>query len=267
VQPVGALRELACEGPSGKIGLRLYRPIGTLETLPCLIFCHGGGFVLGNLDTHDALCRALAMESGVAVLAVDYRLAPEHPFPAGLHDAMAALRFAHGHAAELGIEPTRLGVGGDSAGGNLAAVMALMARDGDLPPLRLQMLACPVLDLGLGHPSQALDMEGLAVNGPTMRWFRDHYLGAQDATGWRVSPLAATKLEGVAPCHLITAGIDPLCDEGLAYAARLAASGVRLTHEHYPGQMHGFVTAGLSSPTGRRAVASMAAFLRAQLLN
>jgi acetyl esterase len=265
-QPVGSVRDITCPGEAGPVPLRVYRPAAGEAALPALVYCHGGGFVVGNLDTHDAICRALAMAAGVVVVSVDYRLAPEHPFPAGLDDTRAALRFVAAEAAALGVDATLLAVGGDSAGANLAAVMALEARDGALPALRLQLLACPVFDLSLTRASHALDMDGLAVNGSTMRWFRDHYLGADgDPADWRASPLAASSLEGAAPCHLITAGIDPLRDEGLAYAARLAASGVRLVHEHFPGQMHGFVTAGLATPTGQRALASMAASLRAAL--
>lgn len=267
IQPIGSVRDLSFEGPAGPVPLRIYRPVASDEPLPCLLFCHGGGFVVGNLDTHDAFCRALTMESGVAVASMDYRLAPEHRYPAGLNDAIAALRHVHAQAAALGVDANRLGVGGDSAGGNFAAVMALLARDGALPALRAQLLIYPVLDMSLSQPSHGIDMEGLSVNGSTMRWFRSHYLGRDhDPADWRTSPLAA-KLDGVAPVHLITAGIDPLCDEGLDYAARLAASRVRLIHEYYPGQMHGFATAGMATPTGRRALASMAAFLRAELLN
>ncbi|MER2635820.1 MAG: alpha/beta hydrolase, partial [Rhizobiaceae bacterium] len=172
----------------------------------------------------------------------------------------------HAQAGVLDLDADRLAVGGDSAGGNFTAVMALLSRDGALPAIRAQLLTYPVLDLSLGQPSHGLDMEGLAVNGATMRWFRAHYLGGNhDPRDWRASPLTAARLDGVAPCHLVTAGIDPLCDEGLAYAARLAAARVRLVHEHYPGQMHGFATAGMATPTGRRAIASMAAFLRAEL--
>lgn len=269
-QPVGAVRDLACPGPAQgePVPLRVYRPVADGTALPALVYCHGGGFVVGNLDTHDAICRALAMAAGIVVVSVDYRLAPEHRFPAGLDDARAALRFVAREAAALGVDPRRLAVGGDSAGANLAAVLALEARDGGAPGLRMQLLACPVLDLSLTHASHRLDMDGLMVNGPTMRWFRDHYLGPDgNPADWRVSPLAAAGLEGVAPCHLVTAGIDPLCDEALAYAARLAAAGVRLVHEYYPGQMHGFVTGGLTLPTGQRALASMALSLRAELFS
>lgn len=265
-QPVEAVRDLSFDGPSGPVALRHYRPSNTPAPRPALVYCHGGGFVIGSLDSHDGLCRALAVASGIDIVSVDYRLAPEHPFPAGLDDVRAALRFVASEAGDLGVDPARIGIGGDSAGANLAAVVALESRDGDLPPVRVQILACPVLDLTLSLPSQALDVEGLAVNGPTMRWFRHHYLGRDgDCSDWRHSPLAVPSLAGAPSCHLITAGIDPLCDEGVAYAARLAREGVRFVHEHYPGQMHGFVSAGVEQPTSRRAIASMAATMRAEL--
>lgn len=241
---------------------RLYRPRS--GTLPIAVFLHGGGWVLGDLDTHDALCRHLAVASGCAVLAVDYRLAPEHPFPAALEDAAAALHWLADNATALDLDPARLAVVGDSAGGNLAAALALMARDGDVPPLAVQVLAYPVVDVSLSQPSHGLDVEGLALNGATMRWFRDHYL--QGAPGdWRAAPLTVPSLRGVAPCVLLTAGIDPLCDEGLAYASRLAAEGVRLEHRHYPGQIHGFLTAALALPTAQREIARIGAALAEHL--
>jgi acetyl esterase len=265
-QSVETVTDLSFDGPAGPVVLRRYRPSAGPGLRPALVYCHGGGFVIGSLDSHDGLCRALAVASGIDIVSVDYRLAPEHPFPAGLDDVRAALNFVVREAGALGLDPARIGIGGDSAGANLAAVVALEARDGGLPPVRVQILACPVLDLTLSQPSQALDVEGLAVNGPTMRWFRRHYLGEHgDGADWRQSPLAAPSLAGAPSCHLITAGIDPLCDEGVAYAARLAREGVRFVHEHYPGQMHGFVSAGVALPTSRRAIASMAATMRAEL--
>jgi len=266
VQPIASVEDLHIDGPGGKIPLRIYRPEIKENLAPALVYFHGGGFVIGNLESHDAVCRALALAAGVVIVSVDYRLAPEHKFPAGLHDAAAAFTYVHAEAATLGIDHDRIGVGGDSAGANLAAVLALMARDGAIAPIRIQLLACPVLDLTLSHESHAMDVEGLAVNGSTMRWFRDHYLESVSvAEDWRASPLRAESLEGVAPCHLISAGIDPLCDEALVYAERLGKAGVRFVHEHYPGQMHGFVTGSLNSPTGKRALASIAVSLRAEL--
>lgn len=265
-QPVEAVADLSFDGPAGPVALRHYRPSAGPGLRPALVYAHGGGFVIGSLDSHDGLCRALAVASGIDIVSVDYRLAPEHPFPAGLDDVRAALHFVVREAGALGLDPARIGIGGDSAGANLAAVVALESRDRSLPSIRVQILACPVLDLSLSMPSQALDIEGLAVNGSTMRWFRHHYLGEHgNGADWRQSPLATPTLVGAPSCHLITAGIDPLCDEGVAYAARLAREGVRFVHEHYPGQMHGFVSAGVAQPISRRAIASMAVTMRAEL--
>lgn len=261
--PIAEAEDLAAPGRAGPIPLRIYRPTAAPGPLPGFVFFHGGGFVLGNLSTHDVLCRILANASGSAVVAVDYRLAPEHPFPAALEDALDAVRWIEGNAAALRIRRGPLVIGGDSAGGNLAAVAALTARDGGLPPIALQVLVYPVLDLTLGHASQALDAEGLPLSGPAMRWFRDHYLGAAgDPQDWRASPLRASSLAGAAPCYLITAGADPLRDEGLAYAAQLAQEGVALTHCHFPGQMHGMLTAGIGTPTARQALAGIGAAVR-----
>jgi acetyl esterase len=263
---VAEVRDLRAPGAAGGIPLRLYRPAEVAGLSPCVVWLHGGGWVLGDLDTHDAFCRGLANAAGCVIVAVDYRLAPEHRLPAGLDDACAALRFVAAQAPTLGIDPARLAIGGDSAGGNFAAVMALMARDAQLPAIRLQVLLYPVLDCTLSQPSQALDADGLLVSGPTMVWFRDQYLKTEaERRDWRASPLLAERLSGVAPCFLVTAGGDPLCDEGRAYASRLAQEGVRLTYEHWPGQLHGFFTANPAAPAARRALATLSAALRAGL--
>lgn len=263
---VGEVRDLECPVGDRAIRIRLYRPSGAAGALPAFVYLHGGGFVVGSIESNDALCRRVTEAAGIAVVSVDYRLAPENPFPAGLEDARAAIVHVVDQAAELGVDPDRIGFGGDSAGGNLAAVAALMSRDGELPPARALVMACPVVDLSLSQASHGLDLEGLAVNGSTMRWFRGHYLTQPGhADDWRVSPLRAETLAGLPPCHLITAGIDPLRDEGLEMAHRLSECDVRFVHEHYPGQMHGFITAGINTPTGRRACASIASFLRCEL--
>lgn len=252
---IAECRDLTTPVAAGTVPLRIYRSEKAATPAPCLVYLHGGGWVLGNLDTHDVLCRTLANLSNCVVITIDYRLAPEHKFPAGLDDACAAWRWIAQEAAALGVDRERIAVGGDSAGGNLAAVMAIMARDGALPAFQLQYLFYPALDLTFGYSSQALDMEGLALTGPCMRWFRAHYLTSpEQQTDWRASPFLASSLEGVAPCYLVTAGVDPLCDEGLAYAARLASEGARVSHEHFPGQMHGFFTAAPNSGTTRKAL-------------
>ncbi len=226
-------------------GLRFYRPLGSdaSDILPCLIFAHGGGWVFGDLDTHDHLARSLANAAGCAVLAVDYRLAPEHRFPAAVEDVAAGVRYAMAHAGALRIDPQRLAVGGDSAGGNLAAVAALMARDGDLPALRFQLLLYPVTDMMQGQGSYSRFATGLPLTGPGMAWFREHYLPAPDAwVDWRASPLRAASLRGVAPAFVLTVGHDPLCDEGRDYAARLELEGVQVTHLHAADLLHGCLT-------------------------
>jgi acetyl esterase len=232
--------------PSG-VALRLYRPLGAEagDILPCLVFAHGGGWVFGDLATHDHLARSLANASGCAVLAVDYRLAPEHPFPAAIDDYAEAVAHAAANAAALGIDAARLAVGGDSAGGNLAAVAALMARDGALPPLRFQMLLYPVTDMVQGHDSHARFTDGLPLTAAGMRWFRDRYAPqAAHWADWRASPLRAATLAATAPAFVLTVGHDPLCDEGRDYAQRLEREGVPVRHLHVADLLHGALTMG-----------------------
>lgn len=253
------VQTLSAEG----VPVRLYRPAAGL--LPVVLFLHGGGWVLGDLDSHDALCRHIAAASGLAVLAVDYRLAPEHPFPAAVDDAATSLRWLAEAAGSLTLDPARIAVMGDSAGGNLATVLALMARDGDLPPIRCQVLAYPVTDVTLDQPSQALAGPGWTLTGAGMRWFRELYLGGQ-TPDWRAAPLRADP-RGLAPALILTAGADPLADEGIAYAGHLARGGVWVEHRHYPGQMHGFLTAGLTTPTTQREILRIAGWLRQEVLD
>ncbi|TCH99580.1 alpha/beta hydrolase [Roseococcus sp. SYP-B2431] len=241
---VAEARDLAL--PSG-VPARLYRPMGSAagEALPCLVFAHGGGWVVGDLDTHDHPARTIANLSGCAVLSVDYRLAPEHRFPAAVEDFGEAVHYAHVNAAALGLDPERLAVGGDSAGGNLAAVAALMARDGTLPPLRFQMLIYPVVEMAQTHGSYARFTSGLPLTDATMRWFRAHYAPEPASwDDWRASPLRASNLAGAAPAFVLTVGHDPLCDEGRDYAARLEREGVRVTHVHAADMLHGVMTMG-----------------------
>lgn len=231
----------------GGIGARLYRPLGSApgDVLPGLLFAHGGGWVFGDLDTHDHLARSLANAAGCAVLAVDYRLAPEHPFPAAIEDCAAALRHMAAHAAELGLDAARLAVGGDSAGGCIAAVLALMARDGTLPPLRFQLLLYPATDMAQVHESYARFTAGVPLTAAIMAWFRAHYLPDPARwTDWRASPLRAAALAGTAPAYVLTVAHDPLCDEGRDYAARLEREGVRVLHAHAADMLHGMLTMG-----------------------
>ena len=242
--PVAETRELTIPGPGGPIPARLYRSAAT-GVLPVLVFFHGGGWVVGDIESHDTVCRHLANRADSAVVSVDYRLAPEHKFPAAVEDCFAATAWVAGNAAALGVDPRRLAVGGDSAGGNLAAVVSLIARDKGAPPISCQLLIYPAMDAEMRHDSIVRFAEGYVLTRATMRWFYDQYLrAAADAADWRASPLLAADLAGLPPAFVLTAGYDPLSDEGDAYAARLAAAGVPVAHRRFPGQVHGFAMNG-----------------------
>jgi acetyl esterase len=220
--------------------------------LPVLLYLHGGGFVVGSLETHDSLCRQLALRSGGAVLALDYRLAPEHRFPVAVDDAWAALRWLADHAQTLGLDSTRLAVGGDSAGGTLAAVCALSARDACLP-LALQLLITPGTTAHADTPSHKLFAEGFLLDSATVGWFFDHYIAEEQRRDWRFAPLGADDLEGVAPACMILAECDPVVDEGIAYADRLRAAGVAVALELYRGVTHDFIKMSRSLKEGSAA--------------
>jgi acetyl esterase len=259
------VRDLSCPGPHGAIPLRAYRPIGAKadEVLPALVYYHGGGWLLGDLDSHDVACRHYANAARCRVVSVDYRMAPEYKFPAAVDDCATATGWVIAQADALGIDRSRVAVGGDSAGGNLAAVMALMARDGDLPPLAFQLLVYPVTDLAMTHESHQRITEGVPLTSKTMDWFIDHYVhGPKDRRDWRASPLRAADLSGVAPALVLTASYDPLCDEGVAYAERLEREGVRVMHLHFSDQLHGFVGQGRIIRAGNTALAMMSAALK-----
>jgi acetyl esterase len=242
--PVAELRDLTVSGLAGPIPLRLYRPSAG-GTLPVLVFFHGGGWVVGDIETHDTICRHLANRAECVVVSVDYRLAPEHKFPAAVEDCLAASAWVADNAATIGVDAERLAVGGDSAGGNLAAVVSLMARDLGAPRISYQLLIYPATDAAMRHDSVARFAEGHVLTRSTMRWFYEQYLREpDDAADWRVSPLVAPELAGLPPAFVLTAGYDPLCDEGDAYAERLAAAGVAVEHRRFPGQIHGFATNG-----------------------
>ena len=243
---VAETADLSAPGDAGLVPLRLYRGIGTATdaVLPCLLYMHGGGWLVGDLETHDVICRRLANASHSCVVAVDYRLAPEHPFPAALQDAAAALRYIASEAVSLRIDPARLAVGGDSAGGNLAAVLALMGRDGDLPPSVFQLLLYPVTDVATERASYARVAQGVPITAATMRYFIGCYApNPADRVHWHASPINAS-LAGAPPALVLTCGHDPLCDEGQAYAAQLEQAGVRVTALHLNDQMHGFLMMG-----------------------
>ncbi len=222
---------------------RLYAPAPGDAPLPALLYLHGGGFVIGSLPTHDALCRELAQRSGGAVLALDYRLAPEHRFPTAVDDAWAALQWLAAHAAGLGLDPARLAVGGDSAGGTLAAVAAILARDHALP-LALQLLITPGTAPAPETPSHRLFGHGYLLDAATIEWFFDQYIDRDQRHDWRFAPLLADDLERVAPACVILAECDPLVDEGLAYADRLRAAGVAVELDLVRGVTHDFIKMG-----------------------
>lgn len=240
--PVEAIEDFSVAGPGGTLPVRLYRARRRESgAAPLLIYFHGGGWVLGGIASHDGLCRRLAAVSGCAVASVEYRLAPEYPFPAAPDDATAAVRAIAELAGELGIDPARIGVGGDSAGATLAAVAAIVARDTAGPKLAFQLLLYPVCDMTMDTPSQVAFAEGHLLTGKTLKWFRSHYLGAADTCDWRASPQRAARLEGLPPTLMLTASHDPLRDEGEAYARRLVEAGVPTTTWRVKGMLHGFM--------------------------
>jgi acetyl esterase len=244
---VAQTRNLVATGRHGPIPLRLYRPLGTAAEafLPTLVYYHGGGWVIGDLDTHDVVCRQLANRAGCIVVAVDYRLAPEHKFPKAVDDAFDALCWVASEAEALRVDATRLAVGGDSAGGNLSAAVTLLARDAGKPALRYQLLIYPATDFAGRYDSQERFAEGHLLTRANQAWFRGHYLnGEADFSDWRASPLHAESHAGLPPAYVLTAGFDPLCDEGEAYAKKLEAAGVTVTRRLFPGQIHGFITMG-----------------------
>ncbi|GAC1550042.1 MAG: alpha/beta hydrolase [Beijerinckiaceae bacterium] len=243
--PVSSCEDITIDGPGGALALRIFRGGAPGKPLPCLLFLHGGGWVLGNLESHEGMCRRIAMVAECCVIAVDYRLAPEHPFPAPLEDGAATLRWVATHAASLGIDASRIAVGGDSAGGNLAAVIALMGRDGSLPPCMYQLLFYPVTDVTMSGDSYERVTQGVPLTADSMRYFIDHYVPSKaDRLDWRASPLRAASLEGAPPALVLTCGHDPLCTEGQLYAARLEREGVPVTVLHLSDQAHGILNMG-----------------------
>jgi acetyl esterase len=264
-EPVERVAERSVPGPGGAIRVRVYTPKGR-GPHPVLVYFHGGGFVLCSLDTHDGTCRSLANASGALVVSVDYRLAPEHRFPAAPEDCYAATRWVAEHAAQIGGDPSRVAVAGDSAGGNLAAVVALMARDRGGPALRFQLLIYPVTDCDFGTASYRENAEGYFLTTGMMRWFWSQYL-AEPAAGAEAyaSPLRAGNLRGLPPALCITAQYDPLRDEGEAYARRLREAGVAAALSRYDGMFHGFFGMSAQLDAAKRAVAEAGDALRKAL--
>jgi len=255
------VRDLTADGRGGPIPLRLYRPAEGV--LPAFVFFHGGGWVVGDLDTHDVVCRQIARDAGVVVIAVDYRLAPEDPFPAAADDAWSATTWIAAHADELGIDAARMAVGGDSAGGGLAAVVALMARDSRKLRLAFQVLVYPVVDLRAESVSYSKYAEGYLLTRAAMTWYIAQYAPTPQAVNdWHASPLLAPWVHGVAPALIITAELDPLIDEGEAYARRLRGARVPVDYQVVSGMVHGFLTMGGKVDAANHSVDVIASALR-----
>lgn len=247
---ISEIRNLIMPGPGGDIPLRMYRasPLVEGNPQPVIVYFHGGGWVIGDLESHDTVCREIAARSGATLISVDYRLAPEHVFPAAADDAIAATKWVADNASDLGVDAERLAVAGDSAGGNLAAVAAIAARDAG-QKIAFQALLYPVTDFDLTRPSYEENGARPPVKTSTMAWFRDLYLTKpEDQKDWRAAPIHAANLSGLAPSFVLTAGYDPLRDEGNAYADALKAAGNDCTYKCYTGQIHGFLNMARINP-------------------
>jgi acetyl esterase len=265
-EPVARVESLEIPGPTGSLRARLYVPSAERHVRPLIVYYHGGGWVVGDLDTHDGVCRFLAREVDAGVLSIDYRLAPEHRFPAAVDDAVAAFRWAAREATALGFDARRVAVAGDSAGGNLSATVSLVTtRDGGPRPTA-QMLIYPVTDLANRSRSYRLFAEGFFLTAGEMDWYIGHYLPDADAArDPRASPLLAPDLSGLPPALVLTAGFDPLRDEGEAYARRLEDAGVRTWWRRHAGLIHGFCNMTSISPSGRAAMLEAATKLAEEL--
>jgi acetyl esterase len=266
--PIGKSENLTMPGPGGEIRLRNYTPVGAKAgALPTLVFYHGGGGVIGNLETHDGLCRMLANDAGVRVIAVDYRLAPENKYPAAVDDAIAAVEWIEKHAVELGVDVNRVAVGGDSAGGLLAAVVAQQAKLKGAPKVSFQLLMFPVTQVNAKTGSMHENAEGYFLELATLEWFYDHYgvTSAIDKTDPRMSPLLAKDVSGLPPAYVVTAEYDPLRDDGAQYAEKLRAAGVKVEHVDYAGLVHDFVYFQAFLPQAGAAMKAAAAALKSAL--
>ena len=266
-EDVASVEDLEVPGPDGPLPVRVYRPDGAAVPAPVVVFFHGGGWVLGSIATHDATCRGLANRTGAVYVSVDYRLAPEHPYPAAPEDCYAATCWVVDHAADLGVDPGRLAVAGDSAGGNLAAVVCQMARDRSGPAIAFQLLVYPVTDLDLDRwPSMEENADGPLLTREGMDWFARHYVGTLPFTGDPyAAPIRAADLSGLPPAYVATAGHDPLRDEGAGYAEALAAAGVTVGYDNCATMIHGFVGFADVVPAAGEARDRIAAALAAGL--
>ncbi|PON15419.1 hypothetical protein C2W62_23905 [Candidatus Entotheonella serta] len=240
--PIGTVENRAIPGPGGNIPVRIFTPLNTTsDILPVMVYFHGGGWVVGDLDSHDVVCRSLANASGCKVVSVDNRLAPEHPWPASPDDCFAAVEWVATHAQELGVDANRLAVGGDSAGGNLATAATLRARAANGPRIAFQLLIYPAVDATMSLPSNESNGQGYFLEKVGMDWFYGHYLkNPADAKNPDVSPLFADDFTGLPPAYVVTAEYDPLRDEGRAYVEKLEAAGVAVEYINYPTMIHGF---------------------------
>ncbi len=252
-------------GPAGPIPIRIYSPNDD-GGVGVIVFYHGGGWCIGDIETHDEVCRQLASQSGAAVVSPHYRLGPEARFPAAVDDCYAVLEWVGANKDRLGGANAKIAVSGDSAGGNLAAVMALMSRDQNGPVIASQLLVYPATDFRMGHQSLIDNGEGYLLTKESMDWFSANYLSSpDDALDWRASPLLAESLAGLPPALVITAEFDPLRDEGTAYASAMRAAGVDVTHTNYEGMVHVFFQLGPLVPKGAQAVSEVAAMAKASL--
>lgn len=266
--PIGRVEERSIPGPDGtQLPIRIYTPVAAPSgPLPVLVFFHGGGFVIGSLDTHDSPCRLLANEARCLVVSVDYRLAPEHRFPSAVDDCLAAVTWVARNAGEINADPTRIAVGGDSAGGNLSAVVAQQLRDAGGPKIAFQLLIYPATDALHEGLSRTANAEGYMLDKDLMTWFFVQYLGDGtdvDLADPRFSPLRHPNLANLGTVHVIVAGFDPLRDEGIAYAEALKAAGNKVTLSEFPGQIHGFCSMAGVIEAGRAALVEGAALMKA----
>jgi len=262
---VGHAADREVPGPHAPVRVRLYTPFG-IGPFPLVVYFHGGGFVIGDLESHDAACRHLCLAASSVVLAVDYRLAPEHPFPAPIEDCLAVTRWAAEHAGEIGADPRRIAVAGDSAGGNLATLVAIGVRDEGGPKLCAQLLNCPWVDTDMERPSYRENAEGYFLTLDLMRWFEGHYLTKpEQRQDSRVAPLRSKSLAGLPPAYVLTAQYDPLRDEGEAYADALAVAGVPVVKKRVSGMIHDFPVLSLNVvPEAAEELAAFGAWLKAR---
>jgi acetyl esterase len=266
-EDVASVEDRTAPGPAGDIPVRVYRPVDE-PTLPIIVFVHGGGFTMGDLDSHDSMCRALANASGCLLVAVDYRLAPEHKFPVGIDDTFAATQWVHDHAAELGGDPDRIAIGGDSGGATFAAVVCLMARDQGGPPIRFQFLINPGgMDFDYDRPSFAENGEGYFITVDDVHWIESQYLSSpvDKDNDWRAQPGLAPDLSGLPPTIVLTAELDPVRDQGRAYVKRLHDAGVTVEHTEYEGMIHGWINMCGVVDAGREGLEQTAAAIRKAL--